>query len=141
VTRRPSARGTLLLTAIVAAGVAFWAVVLVIPVTSSSEAGDAGVPPVFADTQRFLREEVTLTGQVEQRYRKGAFALAVDGGHEAVVLPAEGEDADVPRGRVTVTGSVRRVGLDLRHLLGGDTSVRRGAPALAEATVVPAGGS
>jgi hypothetical protein len=132
----PRWRSAALLATVLAAGVAFWAVVALGPLTGSEAEGD-GTPPLFAETERFVRQEVTLTGRVEQRYRKGAFALATGGGHDAVVLPARGADADVARGMVRVTGTVRRVGVDLRHILGGDTAVRRGEPALAEADVQP----
>lgn len=130
---KPSRRGVLLLIAIVCAGGLLWTGVLL---TGPSEAGDEPGTPLFSDTESFLRQPITLTGRVTQRYDGGVFALAVGGGLEALVIPADGGDAEAPSGAVRVSGNVRRVGVDLRPLVGGDIAVRRGDPALEDAEVV-----
>ncbi len=132
---QPRSRGaTLALTGIVLIGVAIWAVVL-LPGPSEADRREGG-PPLFSATEDFLNEPATLTGRVTRRYGREAFAIAVGDGRQAIVLPAE-TGGERPSGTVRVTGSVRRVGVDLRPIIGGDISVRRGDPALEDATVEP----
>ena len=122
----------LMLAGILIAGAALWAAIL-IP-GSPSAGDDGGGPPLFSDTESMLKEPATVSGRVTQRYGRSAFVVAVGGGRDVVILPAE-TGGERPRGQVRATGSVRRVGVDLQPIIGGDVTVRRGDPALEEATV------
>ena len=122
----------LMLAGILITGAAVWGAIL-IP-GSPSAGDDAGGPPLFSDTESMLEEAATVTGRVTQRYGRRAFVVAVGGGRDVVILPAE-TGGERPRGEVRATGSVRRVGVDLRPIIGGDVTVRRGDPALEQATV------
>ena len=103
---------------------------------SSAEEGSAraeaptALAALAADPARFRGRQVTVEGEVDERYGEGAFAIGDDRGREVVVLPEAGSADRRPSGIVRVTGRARRVGVDLQPLLRGDFAVRRTGAAI-----------
>lgn len=100
---------------------------------ATAAAGGVTLADVAANPERFVSQRVTVTGEVDEAYARGAFALSSGGRDDVVVLPRGNRSA--PAGLVRVTGTVRRVGSDLESVLGGDLAVRDGGAAIVATSV------
>lgn len=100
---------------------------------AEAEGDGATVSALISDPAAWIGREVTVVGQIEERYPSESFSIGSFTTSDDVIVMTRGTAHEAargerPQGRVEVTGTVRALEPDDEEIIGGDMAVRRGSP-------------